>query len=434
MIGFWGWGILFALLISFGKHLSLYSLLYLFVPGWRLFRNQERTIVWAVMAAALLSGYAIAWLSRCWMKARSESGQQDAALCLGSSSHPDRSVHQLQLGYGIGTLVAIGLAMAFFVQYQVGHEKAWGFVTALLTLALFLFLCLLALRSRRPALLLALFVLDLFTITPKLHASPADRAEVFPLRSLVATPMADPDVFRTANEDVLPGSHGLLYGLEDIRGSSPLAMKAYTQWLERMPPERAWRLLNVKYVFSWRQELEAPAERLAEDVGTDQKPVYLYRLLQPGPRAWLAAQAIAEPDTDQALQFLATSEFDPTRQVLLSAVPDGFGMAVNCNGEVIWRQREPERLALTVRTEQPCILVLSELDYPGWQATVDGIPTPILRADLIFRALAISPGRHEVVLVFRPISVWVGAMISIVTAVTAVTWLLWGQRHKMAHD
>jgi hypothetical protein len=45
-----------------------------------------------------------------------------------------------------------------------------------------------------------------------------------------------------------------------------------------VPVERAWRLLNVKYVVSWRRSLEAPAERLAEVVAQDGKPVYLYRV------------------------------------------------------------------------------------------------------------------------------------------------------------
>ena len=59
--------------------------------------------------------------------------------------------------------------------------------------------------------------------------------------------------------------------------------------------------------------------------------------------------------------------------------------------------------------------MLSELVYPGWQATVDGAPAPILPADLIFRSIALSPGRHEVSFVFRPIVVPAGAAITLIT-------------------
>lgn len=434
VIAFLGWSLLVALLISFGKHLGLYSVLYLFAPGWRLFRNQERTIAWAVLAAALLSGYGTAWLNRYWTRRRSGSAQGDVVPSSKLLSRGGSLNDRLAFGYGVGALSALGLALVFFVGYQAGHDRMWGFTTASLSLALFLFLAMLALRSRQPALLLGLLILDLFTITPKFHARPADKVDVFPFRSLVAVPLADKDIFRTANDDVLPGNYGPLYGLEDLKGASPLLMKNYDQWLRRVPTERAWHLLNVKYVFSWLQELDAPAERLAEEVDADQKPVYLYRLLQPGPRAWLAGQVISEPDTGRALQRLAAPDFDSAKQVLLSAVSAGFGTVADCGGEIVWRQREPERLALAVRTEQPCILVLSELDYPGWQATLDGAPTPILRANLILRSLALPSGQHDVVLVFRPASVHWGAIVSIVTTALAVTWLVLGRRRMVGYE
>jgi len=54
-IPFLGWGALLALLLSFGKITPIYAVFYLLAPGWRLFRGQERTIAWAVLAVALLA-------------------------------------------------------------------------------------------------------------------------------------------------------------------------------------------------------------------------------------------------------------------------------------------------------------------------------------------------------------------------------------------
>lgn len=83
-----------------------------------------------------------------------------------------------------------------------------------------------------------------------------------------------------------------------------------------------------------------------------------------------------------------------------------------------------------VTTEQPCILVLSELDYPGWRATVAGAPAPILRANGILRGLALTPGRHEVSLVFRPTSVYWGAAVSVATVFLAIAWLIVGSKAR----
>ncbi len=423
-IGFWGWGLLIGLLISFGKHVSLYQVFYLLAPGWKLFRDQERTIVWAVLAIALLSGYATAWLSRSWATMRSEQDRIDASPTKQlpiSGCSPDR---QLALGYCIGAACACALAVVFFVGYQVGYDKLWGFTTASLYLALMLFLCVIALRSRQPALLLALLAFDLLTITPTLHARPVAKADLLPFQSLVAIPQADKNTFRTANDDVLPGSYGLLYGLEDLKGASPLLLSRYDQWLTRVPTKLAWYLLNVRYVFSWQESLDVPAERIAEGTDPNDKPVYLYRLLQLAPRAWLVGQAIVEPDPELALQRLVALDFDPTRQVLLTTVPANLEVAESCGGTIAWHQRKPEYLVLSVKTDQPCILVLSELDYPGWQVTVNDKPATILKADVILRSLALSAGEHKIVFHFRPFSVYLGATVSIATIIGVGVLLL----------
>ena len=67
-----------------------------------------------------------------------------------------------------------------------------------------------------------------------------------------------------------------------------------------------------------------------------------------------------------------------------------------------------ERVELEVVAEAAGYLVLTDAWYPGWQASVDGEPVPVHRADLLFRAVAVDPGRHQVVFTFRPASLWWG--------------------------
>jgi hypothetical protein len=436
LIAFLGWAVLVSLLLAFGKHLAAYSIAYLLAPGWKMFRGQERTVVWAVLAGALLSGYGMAWLTRRWAAQRSgPEGERE----LTAPERPEPRWSRtpdgaLAFAYAVGAAGALGLALVFFVGYQSGHDNLWGFTAAAMTLALFLLLSALAVRSRQPVLLLALMVLDLFTYHPRLHAGPADQVDLAPYRSLLAAPLGDSTIFRIVNEDVLPVNSGLLHNLEEVGGGSPMELGGYDRWLRVVPVERAWRLLNVKYVVSWRQSLEAPAELLGQAAGREGKPVYLYRLSEVGPRAWLVGEAIVEPDMERTLQQLASDGFDPGRQALLPVMPPGFeesralsgvgaGEAAHCNGQVAYSRRLPEEMVLDVTTEQPCVLVFGELYYPGWRATLDGEPAPILRADGVLRAVAVTSGSHQVRLAYRPASWRWGALISLITLLAALAWL-----------
>jgi hypothetical protein len=49
-------------------------------------------------------------------------------------------------------------------------------------------------------------------------------------------------------------------------------------------------------------------------------------------------------------------------------------------------------------------VVLNDLWHPWWFADVDGRPAVLLRANVLFRAVAVPAGRHRVRFRFRPIA------------------------------
>lgn len=405
-----------ALLLSFGKHLPVYQLFYLLAPGWRLFRHQERAIVWAVLAIALLAGYGAAWLTR----QRAARQQADPAAVKDA-----RLQRRLSWVYVAATLAALAAAVHFFALYQAGSEQLWGFIAATLFLAMMLALSALAMRSGRAVIVLAVIVLDLFTVAPGNHRGPLV-VEPFPPLALLQIPLADPEPFRMANQEVLPANYGVAYGLEDIGGASPLRLARWQTAVERLPQERLWALLDVRYVLSRADTLEAPAERVAEGMGLDGQPAYLHHLTQPSARAWLAGQVLVEPDEGQLWQRLAEDSFDLSRQVLLPVLPAGWSgpaATLDGNGSVVWRERRPEHLALDVTSPQPAVLVLSELSYPGWRVTVDGAAVPLLEANGLLRAVALEAGAHQVELAYQPASVTIGLALSAVTLLAVVIGL-----------
>ena len=86
----------------------------------------------------------------------------------------------------------------------------------------------------------------------------------------------------------------------------------------------------------------------------------------------------------------------------------------------------PERVAADVDSDAAGLLVLADLHYPGWTARLDGHPTPVLRADGYLRAVAVPAGAHRVVFLYRPISFYAGAVLSLLAAGTLLAMLLRG--------
>lgn len=66
---------------------------------------------------------------------------------------------------------------------------------------------------------------------------------------------------------------------------------------------------------------------------------------------------------------------------------------------------EPNALVYEVNSDKGGVLVFSEVYYPGWKATVDGVPTELGRVNYILRAINIKPGKHEVAMDFHPASI-----------------------------
>jgi len=62
---------------------------------------------------------------------------------------------------------------------------------------------------------------------------------------------------------------------------------------------------------------------------------------------------------------------------------------------------EPMRVVIRATVNEPSYLILADLYYPGWQATVDGASAPILCAGSFLRAVALAPGEHEIVFRYR---------------------------------
>jgi hypothetical protein len=72
----------------------------------------------------------------------------------------------------------------------------------------------------------------------------------------------------------------------------------------------------------------------------------------------------------------------------------------------------PQSVSVSIDAEKGGWLLMADTWYPGWIATVDGIPVNIYRADYLLRGIPVEGGQHKVEIQFRPLSMKIGLWVS----------------------
>ena len=87
----------------------------------------------------------------------------------------------------------------------------------------------------------------------------------------------------------------------------------------------------------------------------------------------------------------------------------------------------PEKLQYESQNKQEGMAVFSENFYhDGWQATIDGKPVKIYKADYSLRALKIPAGKHKIVFEFKPEIVQTAGSISLWSYIVFIIFMMFG--------
>ena len=197
----------------------------------------------------------------------------------------------------------------------------------------------------------------------------------------------------------------LTEGIASANNFDPLLPGRYARWMTAFAeaqPRQLWRMLNLMNV------------TVVERVDESQPLGVRFDLLSSLPLVrWVPCARFvhgAEASLAQALR----EDWNPEMEVTLegetsSLLPVCLG--VSSSARVI--TESPNRLSVRVQADADGYLVVADVWYPGWTATVDGQTTSVLRANYLFRAVSILAGEHEVTFVYRPLSFYLGATISL---------------------
>ena len=145
----------------------------------------------------------------------------------------------------------------------------------------------------------------------------------------------------------------------------------------------------------------------------------VYRSPEARPRVWAIHEALQISGPDAVTRALMSPDFDPRRRTfLLTPAPT----LETCDRPDQVRLLDRESNRLVIEADMGCrgMVIAGETYGPGWQATVDGQPARIYEAYSALRGVVADSGRHRIEMQYRPKSVFLGAMITILGIAGAV--------------
>ncbi|HEX2173344.1 MAG TPA: YfhO family protein, partial [Dehalococcoidia bacterium] len=409
-----GWAGFFALavvlfgLLSVAEHTPLYGWLYRFFPGFDKVRAAGRFTLFVDLSLAVLSAYGVQMLLRplpAWVR-------------------PAYDRYLRLLGWlTLALLPVSGLIYHAMLTNQrdtgvfersVLASESVNLGVALLALSVGL----LALQRYRrppgrvlPGLVVALLVVDLFGANLRYNPTSENILSDYQRDdALEFLRQAPGQPFRIDTEtgigEVWPPNASLLFGLHDVLGIfNPMQLADHQRYWASLGSRStaSYDLLNARYVITFPDApLDTAKFRPVKGAG----PLVIHENTRALPRAFLVPDAEVL-SRDAILERLRSPDFDPRAMVLLEARGTdptasaagavGGGRARDAAAEaVVQVTSDPNELVVSTSGDEPAYLFVSEVFYPGWQATVDGRPTEILRANFLFRAVALPAGSHEV--------------------------------------
>ncbi|MBI2034246.1 MAG: YfhO family protein [Candidatus Levybacteria bacterium] len=192
-------------------------------------------------------------------------------------------------------------------------------------------------------------------------------------------------------------------------------------------------LFNVKYILSFRDSIGIEINKIKDyDLGKSYAgKLNLFENYQNLPRAFFVPEANIIKDEESVFTAITDINFLPNRTVILEDKPKKLPPEFSGVLDEFHKQNpvkiisyKQEEVIIEADIKQHGFLVLSDTDYPGWNASVNGKEARILKADYLIRAVELFPGKNKVVMKYDPFSFKLGALVSSTTAFLIIASVL----------
>jgi len=201
---------------------------------------------------------------------------------------------------------------------------------------------------------------------------------------------------------------------KSIGGYHGAKLRRYQEVIEQQISKNnmaVWNMLNTKYVITPGENRAPMAQRNYDALG----------------HAWFVEGVKIVDNADQ--EMAALSSFNPADTAIVDERFQSFLREYTPGREtgslIELKSYTPNRLEYQYTARKNSLAVFSEIYYPkGWNAYVDGAPTPHFRVNYILRGMVLPAGKHTVVFSFEPRVYALGETVSLTSSLVLLALIL----------
>jgi hypothetical protein len=220
------------------------------------------------------------------------------------------------------------------------------------------------------------------------------------------------DKFRTFRVPSLDQNLTQVLHIYAFDGYNPLSLKRYNNYVDAMVKnDKLIDLAAIKYLPC---EFIPGRSSELEKIGSLCVNKNYYQL------AMLVNDFVVSKDEAETLE--KTKEVDLKKIIVLEETPeqkisnnnDTKNNTPETADQVSAIDTKPGFWKFAVKTSQDAFLFLSQSNYPGWTAKIDGTPTKIYQADYLFQAVYVPAGEHTITFEFSSRPLIIGSILTII--------------------
>lgn len=217
----------------------------------------------------------------------------------------------------------------------------------------------------------------------------------------------------------------LVYGLEFIDSSGKLY---YPECVAATAKLRSNRIAIDTITVAEAVEPEEPRYKLVMET---QSGIRWYKNLKACADIYLGSDVVVAKDSSEALDFMSGSEFDPRTTIVLEQKElEGAGISKPAylesfqkggGNKIVSVNRSINRIDVIAELISPAVLLVNDMYYPGWIASLDGQEVRILHGNYAFKSILLPAGSHKVSLKYWPQSFQIGLYMFFIGAFASIT-------------